>query len=308
MSREGRDWSVGSQKDRVVGYHARDGRGFSAGPPHVDRVQESQTQHKRGWSVGSARLERVNSQHSKEKKNWFSKRKEKLQSPQAGDDKQQASTEAHGPQEQFLRLGRARSVSAAMKYKVDHSATELPRPKSDSSNLSTVLSKPLPLPPFSVPPPTPLLSRSNPQLTRRLVPPPTHSPPLPRETLFPPQNKSIMEVSGDYTAPVPVAERYKYDPKLRQEMGEISSMQEPLFFDRSHDYSDPDEPDDEVKASGKYDHLSSHEPDIHPERHAQAFSDLEGLTDDNIPPAIYTRGYVPTEVRYRRNIELRARG
>ena len=106
-----------------------------------------------------------------------------------------------------------------------------------------------------------------------------------------------MEVSGDYTAPVPVAERYKYDPKLRLEMAEISSMHsQSLFPDRSHDYSDPDEPDEEVKASGKYDHLSPSEVDVHPERHTQAFSDLEGLTDDNVPPPIYMRGYVPTEV------------
>ena len=83
-------------------------------------------------------------------------------------------------------------------------------------------------------------------------------------------------------------------------MAEISSMHgQQMFFERTHDYSDPDEPDEEevaVEASGRYDHLSPHEADVHPERHSQVFSDFQGLTEDDIPPPIYTRGYVPTEV------------
>lgn len=296
LPRELRDWSVGAHKDRVIGYHAREGRGWSAGPSQVDSVQGLQMREERGRSVGSAPMARANSERSKEKKNWFSKRAERVKK----DEKRLSSAEVPGKertqsQQRLMyskRAGRAHSVSAANRYKVDHSA-EFPRPRSYSNNLSTVLSKPLPLPPFSVPPPMPLLRRSNPQLANRHLPPPTHSPPPPRESLVPPQATSAMEVSGDYTAPVPVTERYKYDPKLRQETAEISSVQGP-FDNRSHDYSDPDEPDDETRVLGKYDHLSPHEADIHPERHSQAFSDLEGLNEESMLP--YMRGYVPTEV------------
>lgn len=292
LPKELRDWSAGANKDRVIGYHAREGRGWSAGPSQIDRVQGPEMREERGHSVGSSRMERVNSERLKERRNWFSKRAEKI--------KKRLSTELpHEEQPQKKeklydrRAGRAHSVSAASKYKVDQSA-ELPRPRSYTHNLSTVLSKPLPLPPFSVPPPAPLLRRSNPQLTNRHVPPPTHSPPPPRVSLVPPQATSAMEVSGDYTAPVPVTERYKYDPKLRQEIAETSSFHG-VFDNRSHDYSDPDEPDDEIKVSGRYDHLSPHEADVYPERHSQAFSDLEGLKDNSMLP--YTPGYVPTEVK-----------
>jgi hypothetical protein len=299
IPREGRGWSVGSQKNQVIGYHVGEGRGASAGPAHVDRVQASPARHDRGCSVGSAHLERVSSQKSKEKRNWFGKRGDKAAQTEPAEDSREASmdasheSKASSQHRQYMRLGRARSVSAAARFKIDQKPTELPRPRSYSNNLSTVLSKPLPLPPFSVPPPTPHLKRSNPQLTSRSVPPPSHSPPPP--SLTPPERKPKFDVSGDYTAPVPVAERYKYDPRLRHEM---TSMQgQSAFLDRSHDYSDPDEADEEVMVSGKYDHLSPQEADVHPERHSQAFSDFQGLVEDDIePPAIYSRGYVPTEV------------
>lgn len=295
LPRELRDWSAGARKDRVIGYHAREGRGWSAGPSQVDRVQGPQMREERGRSVGSAQMERVNSERSKERRNWFSKRAERIKKDEKRLSTEVPSKEKTQSQQKVntKRPVRAHSVSAASRYKVDHSA-EFPRPRSYSNNLSTVLSKPLPLPPFSVPPPAPLLRRSNPQLANRLVPPPTHSPaPPPRESLAPPQRTSAIEVSGDYTAPVPVNERYKYDPKLRHETAEVSSVQG-LFGDRSHDYSDPDEPEDELRATNRYDHLSPHEADVHPERHSQAFSDLEGLKDDIALP--YTGGYVPTEV------------
>lgn len=95
---------------------------------------------------------------------------------------------------------------------------------------------------------------------------------------------------------MPVSERYKYDPKLRQELSEVSSVQGPFIVNRSHDYSDPDEFDDEIGVLNRYDHLSPSEVDIHPERHSQAFSDLEGLNDESVPGALHGRGYVPTEV------------
>ena len=74
---------------------------------------------------------------------------------------------------------------------------------------------------------------------------------------------------------------------------------QPFFVDRSHDYSDPDEPDVEIIKSGSYDHLSPTEVDVHPEGSAHTFEDLEGLTEEIAPPTPkddYSRGYVPTQV------------
>ena len=83
------------------------------------------------------------------------------------------------------------------------------------------------------------------------------------------------------------------------EVSSIHSMQgQPFFVDRSHDYSDPDEPND-VQASGRYNHLAPNEVEVHPERHSQAFSDLEGLKDETDAHVVYTRGYVPTKVGWK---------
>lgn len=285
--REVRGWSVEvSQGDRVGPKHVRDGRGWSAGPSQLERTQQSQQsdqpKFKRVWSFGRA---------EKSKKRNSRQLKESL-----SEASQQKSQEVADPRER-----RAKSVSATSRFKVDHNG-DMPRVRSYTNHLSTVLSKPLPLPPFSVPPPAPLLKRSNPQLSSKNIPPPDHTPPPPLDSSDPstPNTDRVMllEASGDYTSPVPVAERYKYDPKLRNDASEVSSVHaQPFFVDRSHDYSDPDEPDDEVEESMRYDHLSPTEMEVHPEEHRHTFSDLEGLREEAAPSKPdYQRGYVPTEV------------
>lgn len=305
-----------AQADDTHHQHVREGRGMSVGPAaKADKVQHQQKRSKRGTSAGPAQVDRV--QHVQ--KSWFGGRggekkqnrllpkEEKLSPVEPPPPPPPHSHTCHHedkvltPQETPRRETRAKSVSATSRFKVHHKEAELPRARSYSNNLSTtVLSKPLPLPPFSVPPP--LIRRSNSQHAPRHVPPPTHSPPPPRMSidLTPSHSHFSIEASGDYSSPVPVSERYKYDPRLRFELAEVISVHgQPFCADRSHDYSDPDEPDDDgVPLGSRFDHLSPSEPDIHPERHSQAFLDLEGLKDENVPNSAYSRGYVPTEVSY----------
>ena len=236
----------------------------------------SKSRDMRAWSVGSSHGDRVYTNGKKQR-------------PRRGD--------------------RAKSVSAISRYKIDHDVPpSLPRHRSYTNNLSSVLSKPLPLPPVSVPPPVDRLQKlaqSNPQLPRH-IPPPTHRPPGPpppktksESNLAVPRRPFSDTLSDDYTAPIPISERYKYDPKIKQnEAMEIGSIhQQPFFTDRSHDYSDPDEPDHDIRpvAVNKYDHLPPLGTDIHPESFRQILSELEGLKGDgHVSTTVYQ--YVPTEV------------
>ncbi len=311
--REGRGWSAGApaQRERIDSHLSRQVRGWSVEVSHGDRVGPKHPREGRGWSAAPSQLEATHghqSQQSKFKRGWSFGRgdKSKSQNPRKlkeslSEASQKDRIKAENRQmEGDGRERRAKSVSAATKFKVDHKL-EMPRVRSYTNNLSTVLSKPLPLPPFSVPPPTPLLRRSNPQLASRKIPPPNHTPPPPIENSVPSTPNAdkvvLLEVSGDYTAPVPVSERYKYDPKLRTDAAsEVSSMHaQPFFVDRSHDYSDPDEPDVAVVASGRYDHLSPTELDVHPEGRKHTFTDLEGL-EEEMSKDEQPGGYVPTEV------------
>ena len=297
-----------AQVDDVHHQHVREGRGMSVGPAaKAERVQHQQKRNKRGTSAGPAQVDRVN--HVRKKSLFGGRGGEKKQNQLLPKEEKLSPVEPHPralhedkvpiQQEAPRREDRAKSVSATSRFKVHHEEAEIPRARSYTSNLSTtVLSKPLPLPPFSVPPP--LIRRSSSQHAPGLIPPPTHSPPPPRMStdLAPNHSHLSNEASGDYSSPVPVSERYKYDPRLRFELAEVTSMQgQPFCVNQSHDYSDPDEPeDDEVPLGTRYDHLSPIEPDVHPETHAQAFLDLEGLKDENVTNSEYHKGYVPTEV------------
>ena len=305
QSRDGRGWSVGPLQLSQVNSRGR--RSTSVDPVLMGKVQNQQKRERRGWSVGdddrvqggkeerglSSRIGREQSQLGK-----------KPQGQSIGHRKQFPAIERTLPTTPLdhnkatdtnkvlhKRAERAKSVSATTWYKVDRNTTELPRPRSYSNNLSTVLTKPLPLPPISVPPPAPLLRRSEPQLNTALLPPPTHTPPLP--VVDPAYEQDVMEASGDYSTPVPVSERYKYDPNLRHEQADVVSMRRESFVaNRSHDYSDPDEPTDELgEMEERYDHLTPPEAEVHPEG---ALAALEGLKDD--PKETIASGYVPTEV------------
>lgn len=107
-----------------------------------------------------------------------------------------------------------------------------------------------------------------------------------------------MDASGDYTAPVPVSERYKYDPKSRElnDLVEVASIhRQPFFGDRCHDYSDPDDHDPESESSiPQYNHLAE---DVHPELSpSDRLSGFDGPQDEGLPAFGYSYGYVPTEV------------
>ena len=286
-SREGRGLSVGSREMRSCSVVSREGRGCSV----ISREG-------RGYSVGSrevrgcsvvSREGRGCSVVSREGRGYSAGRREEKDfsiGPFYGE-----KTYNHNDQ-YSQRKGRARSVSASTRYKVT-----IPRPKSYSNNLS-ILMKPLPLPPMSVPPPLQKtqIQRSAPQLNRH-VPPPNHSPPPPLESSESTKSADqiFIEASGDYTAPVPIHERYKYDPKIRQnDIAEVSSLHQGRLFhiDQSHDYSDPDEPSQDDSIG--YDHLSP--LDVHPEHSHQNTPDLKGLKDEQIPTASCIRRYVPTKV------------
>ena len=312
--------------ERVHSQPSRERRVWSAG--QVDRVQSSR--EPRSSSAAFSYMDRVHHRHERERRGWSAGCDVKVQSPM---EERAPLPPTTPPSEaarnlrdaQHRRAGRAKSVSATTRYKVDHdngktAAAQLPRPRSFTNNLSTVLSKPLPLPPLSVPPPAPILRRNNPHFLSapRLHPPPTHTPPPPMvERLTPPRVDTGIETSGDYSTPIPVSERYKYDPKLRQEQqAEVSSVHaQPFFTNRSHDYSDPDELEDPEEPAGErvvvvveeegeegeggaqgdcYDHLTPPEVDIHPEGQQQVLAELEGLKDE--PEDVYMHGYVPTEV------------
>lgn len=297
--REVRGWSVGaSERDRVQRVNSREGRGWSAGVSDRDRIQIKQSREGKGWSAGISRAERTKKQQQiKDGKKLSAKNGNKIQHiPQPREGRGVPQRDPTRPEDmQDSRKQRAQSVSATAKYKVDQKP-ELPRPRSYTNNLSTVLSKPLPLPPFSVPPPTPLLKRVT---SPGQIPPPMHSPPPPLDNSV--QTRSIFGMeSGDYTAPVPISERYKYDPKIRQNETEIHSVQGQPFFimNQSHDYSDPDEPEDDtfLEVAERYDHLTPPDVEIHPEGHSQVLMELEGLKDDAVPTPPYEKGYVPTEV------------
>ena len=207
------------------------------------------------------------------------------------------------------RQRRAKSASATTHFKVDTPLGSLPRPNTYANNLSSVLTKPLPPLPSDAGPSLAAchVVRSQPQLTTFNLPPPTHSPPPPADS---PTSELVgiseqclyPEVSGDYTSPVPVSERYKYEPNpwprtMSGEMVEVISVggRQPVCGDQCHDYSDPDEPDQESQMSVfQYDHLSE---DFHPE--TSPSSRLSGFNPDkeeSLPSFGYSYGYVPTEV------------
>lgn len=320
QARDGRCWSAGpSQLSKVHSKQPREGRGSSVDPAMMDRVHSQQdrerrgcsvghddkiqtTREKRGASVGPTQADRLHSQQVRKKRGQSFGPQDQVQSPR--EERALPTTPSHENKQtdfeamRHKRAGRAKSVSATTKHKIDHSATQLPRPRSYSSNLSTVLTKPLPLPPFSVPPPAPLLRRSNPQLSNRLVSPPTHTPPHPVEDIAAHKsNHTKIEASGDYSTPVPVSERYKYDPNFRQDPANM--QRQSFIIDTSHDYSDLDEPEDETgegTVGDRYDHLTPPEVEVHPETHCQGLAELNGLNDE--PEEEYSSGYVPNEVSF----------
>ena len=243
----------------------------------------SKTREARGWSLTSTRshMERIHS----------------LTHPN-----KQCRPHQLEKNHQHLPHTRARSVTANSRFKVEEEhVSSLPRPKTFSNNLSSVLMKPLPLPPCTVPATQRVWSQ--PQLTNLHLPPPTHTPPPPMESsdsdvLGVSDQCFFLDSSGDYTAPVPISERYKYDPKNREmnDLVEIASIQTPPYFDDCHDYSDPDDPDHDSQTSAmQNNHLGE---DIHPE--ASPSDQLAGFdrsTDEVLPEAFgYSYGYVPTEV------------
>lgn len=255
----------------------------------------SRSREGRGWSVVSSRshVERLN--------NFANHHR---QQPRHQLEEHQHHTQPDGRQ----RGRRAKSVSACSKFKVEPPLRmSLPRPKTYANNLSSVLMKPLPLPPCNVPPPTHNMVRSQPQLTILHLPPPLHTPPPPiesstSEVLGLSDQCLFMDCSGDYTAPVPVSERYKYDPKTREMNSTVPTAgvpRQPFFLNDCHDYSDPDEPDHESQISGLqssllYNHLGE---DVHPESSpSEQMTGFDGSRDEGLSSFGYSHGYVPTEV------------
>ncbi len=208
------------------------------------------------------------------------------------------------------RERRAKSVFTTSRYKVETPQGSLPRPNTYANNLSSILTKPLPpLPLDAVAPllPSGQNACSQPQLANTFnVPPPTHTPPRPvdsstSECVGNSEQFLYPEMSGDYTSPVPVSERYKYDPNPRPrplsgDIAEVNSVnRQPICEGKCHDYSDPDEADEETSIL-QYDHISE---DIHPET-MSPITNMSGFNsdkNDTMPPSLgYSHGYVPTEV------------
>ena len=255
----------------------------------------SRSREGRGWSVASSRSygEKIHSSTHNHRQ------------------QQRHQLEQCLHKQHFNDRERAKSVSSTSKLKIEPPPRlSLPRPKTYSNNLSSVLTKPLPLPPSIMPIPIHKTNKnwSQPQLTTFHLPPPTHSPPPPigsptSDVLGLSDQCLFIDCSGDYTAPVPISERYKYDPKSR-EMNETvtqtSSIQRQSFFSNDcHDYSDPDDPDHESQTSGvrsslQYNHQAE---DVHPElSSSDQMSGFDGPTDDGLPSFGRSYGYVPTEV------------